>query len=296
MEKKVYEVKPAPKGIGKWIGLGVGAVLLIIVLVSTVVIIPAGTTGVVLTFGKVSENVMGEGLHLKIPFVQSVVNVSNKIQKLEVAAQAVSQDLQAISSDIAVNYRIGNQASASIYQNIGLDYQNVVLLPAVQESMKSVSAMYTAEELITKRTEVSEEIKETLESKIAEYGIVVDRFNIVNFDFSEEFNAAIEAKQVAEQNLIKTRTEQEQEIVIAEAAAKRKVIEAEAEAEAITARADAQAKANETLTKSLSEMLVEYEKVQKWDGKLPVATGGNTFLDVSSLAGEQGESTPQTAG
>ena len=286
MRNKVYEVKTPPKGIGKWIGLGVGVVLLLIVIFSTVVIIPAGTTGVVLTFGKVSDNVMQEGLHFKIPFVQEVVNVSNKIQKLEVAAQAVSQDLQAVSSDIAVNYRIGNQASASIYQNIGLDYQNVVLLPAVQESMKSVSAMYTAEELITKRTEVSEQIKTTLESKIAEYGIVVDRFNIVNFDFSDEFNAAIEAKQVAEQNLIKTRTEQEQAIVIAEAEAKKKVIEAEAEAQAITAKAEAQAQANETLTKSLSEMLVEYEKVQKWDGKLPVATGGNTFLDVSDLITE----------
>lgn len=289
MERKVYEVKSFPKGIGKWIGLVAGVIFLLIIIFSTVVIIPAGTTGVVLTFGKVSNNVMAEGLHFKIPFVQEVVNVSNKIQKLEVAAQAVSQDLQAVSSDIAVNYRIGNQASASIYQNIGLDYQNVVLLPAVQESMKSVSAMYTAEELITKRTEVSEQIKTTLESKIAEYGIIVDRFNIVNFDFSEEFNAAIEAKQVAEQNLIKTRTEQEQAIVIAEAEAKKKVIEAEAEAQAITAKAEAQAQANETLTKSLSEMLVEYEKVQRWDGKLPVATGGNTFLDVGGLITERAQ-------
>lgn len=205
MEKKVYEVK-TPKGIGKWIGIAAAVIFAIIIIASAVVIVPAGTTGVVLTFGKVSNNVMQEGLHFKIPFVQSVVNVSNKIQKQEIAAQAVSKDLQSVSSNIAVNYRVGLQSSASIYQNIGLDYQNVVLLPAVQESMKSVSAKYTAEELITKRTEVSEEIKETLESKISEYGIIVDRFNIVNFDFSEEFNAAIEAKQVAEQNLIKTKT------------------------------------------------------------------------------------------
>lgn len=156
--------------------------------------------------------------------------------------------------------------------------------------MKSVSAKYTAEELITKRTEVSEEIKETLESKISEYGIIVDRFNIVNFDFSEEFNAAIEAKQVAEQNLIKTKTEQEQAIVIAEAEAKKKVIEAEAEAQAITAKAEAQAKANETITKSLSDILVEYEKIQKWNGELPLATGSTPIIDISGAASNSSQS------
>ena len=280
--KKVYEVSASPKFIGKLVGIGAIVLVALIIIASAVVIVPSGNTGVLLTFGKVSAKTFDEGLHFKIPFAQDVVMVSNKIQKQDVSTQAVSKDLQTVSSSIAVNFRVSPNSSASMYQNIGLDYQNVVLLPAVQESMKSVSAKYTAEELITKRPEVSEEIKQTLESKISEYGIMVDRFNIVNFDFSQEFNDAIEAKQVAEQNLIKTKTEQEQAIVIAEAEAQKKVIEAKAEAEAIKEKANAQAEANKTLAESLSDILVEYEKIDKWDGKLPLATGSTPIIDIGT--------------
>ncbi len=263
--------------------IGVLALLLIF---SSVAIVPAGSTGVVLTFGKVGKGVLPEGLNWKIPFVQRVAVVNNKIQMQEVEADAVSKDLQTVNSTIAVNYRVGTDASARLYQNIGRDYETIVLLPAVQESMKSVSAKYTAEELITKRAQVGEEIKEVLSGKVSEYGIVVEKFNIVNFDFSAEFNEAIEAKQVAEQNLLKTKTEQEQALVIAEAEAKKQVIAAEAEAEAIQKKADAQAEANRKLAQSLTSNVVEYEKVQKWDGKLPQATGSGAIFDFRSADGE----------
>ena len=165
------------------------------------------------------------------------------------------------------------------------------MLPAVKESVKAVTAKYTAEQLITKRNQVGDEIKDALESKVNEYGIIIEKFNIVNFDFSEEFNAAIEAKQVAEQNLIKTQTEQQQEIVIAQAEAKKKVIAANAEAEATEKKAKAQANANNMLTKSLSDRLIEYQKIQKWNGELPKATGGNSIIDIrgenSKAAGEE---------
>ena len=131
---------------------------------------------------------------------------------------------------IAVNYRIQSAESANIYRNIGSDYEAVVLTPAVQESVKSVTARYTAEPLITERSAVGEQIKDQLNAKVGEYGVLIEKFNIVNFDFSSEFNAAIEQKQVAEQNLLKTKTEQDQAIVIAEAEAKKKVISAKAEA------------------------------------------------------------------
>lgn len=154
-------------------------------------------------------------------------------------------------------------------------------MPAVQESMKSVSAKYTAEQLITERNQVGEEIKEQLESKVSDYGIQIEKFNIVNFDFSEEFNNAIEAKQVAEQNLIKTKTEQEQQIVIAEAEAKKKTIAADADAEAIKTRADAQAEANKVLSESVSDMLIRYETIDKWDGVLPkVASSANPLVNL----------------
>ena len=275
----------ATRKVGRFIGFGALTLVLVIVLASSFVVVPAGHSGVVLTLGRVSDNVMTEGFHFKIPFVQQVENVSNKIQKNEVEAAAVSKDLQTVSSNVAVNYRVSNASSASIYQNIGRAYEDVVLLPAVQESMKSVSAKYTAEELITKREAVSQEIKDTLESKVNEYGIIIEKFNIVNFDFSAEFNAAIEAKQVAEQNLLKTKTEQEQALVIAKTEAEKKVLEAEAQAEAIRVQAEAQAEANRLLTASLSETLVEYEKVQKWDGKLPVVSDGNAIVDIGDVAG-----------
>ena len=260
------------------------AVVALILVTSPFVVVPAGSSGVVVTLGKVSTTPLSEGFHIKAPFVQTVEIMSNKIQKIEVDAPAVSQDLQSISSSIAVNFRVGSQQAAYIYQNIGQDYQTIMLLPAVQESMKSVTAKYTAEELITSRAQVGQEVKTALEEKVGSYGIVIEKFNIVNFQFSEEFDAAIEAKQVAEQNLIKTKTEQEQAIVIAEAEAKKKIIAAEAEAEAILKKAEAQAEANQKVSASLSEELIEYSKVEKWNGELPVATGGNTFMDISGAA------------
>lgn len=282
MKNNVMDFQPKKlKSVIAWVLV---ALIVLIVAASAVTIVPAGSTGVVVTLGKVSEAPLAEGFHLKLPFVQTVENVTNKIQKQEVDAPAVSKDLQSISSTIAVNFRIASKSSPYIYKNIGPDYQNIVLLPAVQESMKSVTAMYTAEDLITKRAQVSTEVKAALEEKMEEYGIIIEKFNIVNFDFSEEFNNAIEAKQVAEQNLIKTETEQQQAIVIAEAEAKKKVIAAEAEAEAILKKAEAQAEANETIAKSLSGELTDYLTVDKWDGKLPQVTGnGGTIIDIGDL-------------
>ena len=285
MENKVYTVKTEGDFMKKGKKFIVPAILVlavIIVLAASVKIVPAGSTGVVMTMGKVNDTVMQEGLNFKIPFVQTVSVVDNKIQVVEVDAPAVSKDLQTVNSVIAVNYRVGLDSSAKVYKNIGQDYQNVLLLPAVQESIKSVTAKYTAEELITMRGQVGVEIKEALEEKVNEYGIIIEKFNIVNFDFSEEFNSAIEAKQVAEQNLIKTKTEQEQAIVIAEAEAKRKVIEAEAEAESVLKKANAQAEANKQLSASLNDTIVEYEKIQKWNGELPMSTGGSAIFDFKS--------------
>lgn len=267
------------KGFVKWIVIGVGAFILVC---SSFTIIPAGHTGVVMTLGKVNQNVMQEGLNLKVPFIQSVVKMSNKIQVYEVDASAVSKDLQTVSSKIAVNYRVSTDASANLYKNVGVDYKTILVTPILQESMKSATAKYTAEELITERTRVGDEIKDTLSEKLNEYGIYIEKFNIVNFDFSQEFNSAIEAKQVAEQNLIKTKTEQQQAIVIAEAEAKEKTIKANAEAEAILATAKAQAEANKMLEESLSEIVIKYEQITKWNGELPKVTGNSgNFIDMS---------------
>lgn len=262
----------------KWAVIGVVAVVII---ASSFTIVPAGNTGVVITLGKVSDSAFQEGAHLKIPFIQSVENMSNKIQVYETPASAVSKDLQTVSSTLAVNYRLISDKSPDMYKNVGIDYQTVLMTPLVQESFKSVTANYTAEELITERQTVGEEVKTTLENKLNDYGVYIEKFNIVNFDFSEEFNNAIEAKQVAEQNLLKTKTEQEQAIVIANAEAEQKIIAAKAEAEAILAEAQAQADANELLEQSLTSKVIAYEQIQKWNGVMPKVTGSDGGMLVN---------------
>ncbi len=261
-----------------WIISGVAALLLIVAAASAMTVVPAGHSGVVVTMGSVSERVLDEGLHFKTPFVQQVVMMNNKIQKTEVSSNSVSKDLQTISSSVAINYHITKDAAASIYQTIGEQYADTVLQPAIQEAVKAVTAQYTAEELITKRSAVGDEIGQTLSNKVSEYGILIDKFNIVNFDFSEEFNAAIEQKQVAEQNKLRAETEKEQQIIEAEAAAKQKTIAAEAEAEATLKKAEAEAEANEKINASLNDRVLRYQQIQKWDGKYP-----NVVSDAASI-------------
>lgn len=277
----------------KWVVIGVIAIILCI---SSFKIVPAGSTGVLLTLGKVSQRSFSEGFHLKIPFIQDVEILSNKIQVYETPASAVSKDMQTVNSTIAVNYRLNAASSPDIYKNVGTEYKSVLITPAVQECLKSVTAKYTAEELITDRAAVGDEIKESLDERLNSYGIYIEKFNIVNFEFSEEFNNAIEAKQVAEQNLIKTKTEQEQAIVVANAEAEKKVISANAEAEAILAEAKAQADANDLINKSVTENVLAYEQIEKWDGVLPKVTGsdGGFLIDVNIDDSGNPASEPQT--
>lgn len=281
---------PRKNSAGKIVGWSIAGIAGLALLISSFTIVPAGNTGVILTLGKVSNTSFGEGFHLKIPFIQNVENMSNKIQVYETPASAVSKDLQTISSNIAVNYRLVSDKAADMYQSVGTEYQTVLIAPVVQECMKSATAKYTAEQLITERQAVGDEVKSALDNKLNTYGIYIEKFNIVNFDFSVEFNNAIEAKQVAEQNLLKTETEQKQAITIAEAQAKQKIIAAEANADAILAEAEAQAEANRLIEASLSDKVIAYEQIEKWDGVMPKVTGGDgngmlIDIDLSELSG-----------
>lgn len=267
------------------IGAIVGVLALILVAAS-ITIVPVGSTGIVKRFGAITGSTITEGLHFKAPFIESVIDLSNKIQVYETPASAVSKDMQTVNSTIAVNYRLVADKSAEMYQNVGTDYQTILITPVVQECMKSVTAKYTAEELITKRTAVGDEVKTELDEKLNAYGIYIEKFNIVNFDFSTEFNNAIEAKQVAEQNLLKTQTEQKQQIVIAEAEAQKKVIAANGEAEAILAKAEAEAEANRMIAASITDNVLANSFIEKWNGEMPaVMSDGNLMFDISSMVG-----------
>ena len=260
----------------KWIKWAVAGAAALIVAFNSFTIVPAGHTGVVLTMGEVSKTSYDAGFHLKAPFVQKVEPVSNKIQVYETPASAVSKDLQTVSSNIAVNYRLVAASTPKMYEEVGTDYKTVLIAPVVQECMKSATAKYTAEQLITERQAVGDEVKAALDLKLNDYGIFIEKFNIVNFDFSEEFNSAIEAKQVAEQNLLKTETEQKLVRVIAQTDADKKVIAAKAEAEAILAEAQAQADANKLLEESLTDKVIAYNQIQRWNGVMPKVTSGNS--------------------
>ena len=264
--------------------LGVIVLLVLIVGAGAVTVVPAGHTGVVVTMGKVSDRVLDEGMHFKLPFVQQVVMMNNKIQKTEIDSNGVSKDLQTVSSGVAINYHINKDDSAVIYRTIGEGYADTVLQPAIQESMKAITAQYTAEELITKRSAVGEEIGATLAEKVQEYGILIDKFNIINFDFSAEFNDAIEQKQVAEQNKLRAETEKEQKIIEAQADAEQKVIAAKAEADAIRQKAEAEADANEKINASLNENVLKYQQIEKWNGEDPnvVSSDSSILVGVSS--------------
>lgn len=265
-------MKTIPK---KVILIAIAVVAVLILVASSLSIVNAGNTGVVITLGAVSDKVLSEGLHFKAPFVQEVIQINNRTQKIETDGSASSKDLQIISYVVAVNYRVDHESSASLYKNIGKNYESVIITPAIQESIKAVTARYTAEELITKRQDVSTEIKAALGEKIGEYGIDVEIFNIINFDFSEEFNAAVEAKQTAQQNALKA----EQDLSRIEIEAEQKVTQAEAEAESIKLIQEAL---------SASPDYVEYIKWNKWNGELPTVMGdGDYIMDIDSVVGEE---------
>lgn len=277
------------------IGAGIAVVVLIILICASITSVPVGSTGVVIRFGSTTGQTMTDGWHFKVPFIESVVDISNKVMKTDVAADSISRDLQAITSNISINYHLAAENSADIYKRVSLTYEDTLLQPAIQEAVKAVMAKYSAEELITNRSVVSSEIGEEIRTKISAYGIIIDEFNLTNFSFSDEFDAAIEAKQIAEQDKIKAATEKEKKTIEAEAAAAEKTIaaeaeaeaiktKAEAEAEAIKTKADAQADANKKIRDSLSKEVLENKKLETWDGVLPkVSTGSGASIIVDAI-------------
>lgn len=231
--------------------------------------IPAGHTGVVTKFGAVSDNTLSEGLHMVTPYVTKVVKMDNRVIRTDVDVHSASKDLQTVSSTISVNYRINTDSSAALYKNVGKDYDNIIVRPAVQETTKAIVAQFTAEELITKRQAVSDLMSEALAEKINPYGMKIEVFNILNFDFTEEFNKAIEEKQTAQQQALKA----EQDLQRVKVEAEQKVVQAQAEAE--TYKLQNQEVTDKTL-------ILKY--LEKWDGKLPtVQSEGSQILDIGAL-------------
>ncbi|MFT7204864.1 MAG: regulator of protease activity HflC (stomatin/prohibitin superfamily), partial [Algoriphagus sp.] len=200
-EEIKYEMK---KGSWKPVII-VGIVLFLLFAFKPWAQVGAGERGIVLNFGAVENTVLGEGIHFRVPIMQTIVLMDVQIQKVITDAASASSDLQDVALSVALNYHVIPDKSNVVYQSIGLQFKERIIDPAIQEVMKAVTARYTAEELITKRPAVSTEMKDALTTRLLESNIAVDAFSIVSFSFSQTFTDAIEAKQTAEQNALKAK-------------------------------------------------------------------------------------------
>ena len=259
--------------------------------------VPVGSTGIMVTFGRVQDgSTLSEGLHFHLPFVQEIVSLDNRVQKLELNTEAFSKDIQTISAKLAVNYRLRPEKSFSVYKTHGTMFEQNIIIPATHEVLKSVSAQYTAEELISKRAESSDKMRDELDAKLTDMGITVTDFNIIDFDFSEDFINAVEAKQVAEQLKKKAaienetaiaQAEREKQVAIkqAEASAEQVRIEAEAQANAVKLAAEAEAFRLDSIGENLTDLTILNTVAENWDGKLPAVFGSELsgLLDFRGL-------------
>ena len=240
-----------------------------IIIFSTFGTVGAGERGVLLQFGAVQDRILNEGLYFKIPFVHKVVIMDVRIQKDEINASAASKDLQIVTSRIALNYHIDPNQVNKIWQEVGKNYNIRIIAPSIQEAVKAESAKFTAEELIIKREEVKEQIKANLSKRLLERSIIVDEFNIIEFQFSPAFNEAIEAKVTAEQLKLKAARDLERIVIEAE----QKVADAKGKAEALRI---------EAVALRQNPQVVELRWIEKWDGKVPLYWGeASPFIGIN---------------
>ncbi|MGL5940439.1 MAG: prohibitin family protein [Waterburya sp.] len=227
-------------------------------------IVNAGERGVVMRFGKVQDGILDEGLHLKLPIVTTVENLTVRVQKSDITAQASSKDLQDVKTDVAVNWHIDPVKVNRIYQRIGDEEEilNGIVSPAVNEVVKAATAKKTAEEIITERTELKKEIDLQLQDRLKSYDVLVDDVSLVDVSFSPEFAKAIEAKQIAEQQAKQADFE---------------ALKAEKEATAAVNRAKGQAESQRLQRLTLTPELLQQQAIEKWDGKFPTFMGGENL-------------------
>ena len=262
------------------------AIIAALIVFKAYVIIEPGHRGVVVQLGATKPVVLNEGFHFKIPFIQEVIPIEVRVQKSQTQQTTSSKDLQVVNTVIAVNYRLEGDSVNKLYQEVGLGFEESIVDPAIGESLKAVTSQYTAEELISRRPEVSANVKETLSKKLARYYIRLDEINITEFNFSSEFNQAIEEKQIAEQQSLKANLDLQR----IEIEAQQKIEQAKAEAESLSLQKD-------HVTIELVELRkieAQIEAIRKWDGKLPIYTGSGMipFINIDQLQSNQPQSNP----
>lgn len=229
-------------------------------------IVRPGYRGVITTFGSPKEEVYSEGIHFVMPTSQTMHTVDVSIQKAQGDGESASKDLQTVHVTTLLNYHVDPKSVVSVFVNLGNEPEIRIVNPAMQEAVKAVTAKYTAEELISKRIDVRNDIVSTLTERLDRHGIKIDEFSILNFNFSKSFNEAIEAKTTAEQLKLKA----ERDLQRIQVEGQQKVVSAKAEAEGLAAQ-------RQQITTELLELRkIENEKaaIEKWNGALPTYSGG----------------------
>ncbi|MEG4056349.1 MULTISPECIES: prohibitin family protein [unclassified Microcoleus] len=230
-----------------------------------------GERGVMMRFGKVQDAILDEGIHPILPIVTSVKTLSVRVQKTDLKADAASKDLQSITTDLAVNWNVDPAKVNQIYQQIGDEEKIVtsILSPAISEVLKAATSKKTAEEIITKRTELKTEIDNSLKKRLEPYGVIVRDVSLINFGFSPEFSKAIESKQIAEQ-----------EAKQAEFTVQKATQDAQAEINRAKGHAEAQRLQRQTLTAEI----LQQQAIEKWNGQFPTVMGGGGTLPLINIA------------
>lgn len=285
---------------GGTVALISGIVLgILFIVLGCITSVATGHTGIVVTFGRVEDYTFDAGVHTKAPW-NSVIEMDNRVQKSTTDLSCFSSDIQEVTCKYTLNYQINKANAQEIYRRVGKDYYDTIITPSVSECVKTVTARYTAENLIGNRDTLAKEIEELLSTNLAGYNIEVVSSAIEDMDFTDAFTNAVEAKQVAQQNKLRATTEQEQKTMEAQQAAERAKIEADAQAEIakIQAQADLEVQKinadaaeytglkesakNKAINESLTGDLLKYYLIQQWDGKYP-----STYLgdDVTSIIG-----------
>ena len=284
----------------KWghiIGSFVALIVAIILAFSMIKTVPTGYTGILTTFGKVEPNTVSAGVHVIAPW-QKIVKLDNRTQKVSVETDTFSKDIQQVKVSLAVNFCIDQATAQELYKTVGVNYYESVVLPRILENVKAVVAEYSAENLVAKRGELSDEILTRLTDDAAAYGINIISISVEDIDFTDEFTDAVERKQVATQNKLAAETEQAQKTMEEQAAADRAVISAKAKAEQDVIAANAElevtkiqaeaalyagekeAEMNKRIAESLTPNLVKYYYIKQWEGVLPKTVLGedNSFM------------------
>jgi regulator of protease activity HflC (stomatin/prohibitin superfamily) len=282
--EKIEFKKPNPRTIRTTILVLVA----FIILWGTFVIVPAGHRGVVLWWGSVEKRIMGEGLNFKVPITESVIKVDVRVRPHPFReVDAASKEYQMVKLTGMMNFHIDPSYVNDLYQKVGLDFANKVIDPAFNDFVKEVVPIYPITEILPKREEIRKRAMGKLGENLSRYHIIVDDIYFANIRFSSEYERAIEAKQVAQQQV----ETQRQVLAQREIEAQQKVATAKGEAESILVVAQGQAKANEALSRSISPILVQYKNVEKWNGILPQVSGSAMpFIDLG-----RSEKSPGTA-